>query len=532
MKALKGRGCMVLAGLERPMAALEAAVAPAAASQATHAAGRPAGGPCIGIDAVVVLGAAPVMAQDWVRPGQLQVAAVAAVKAIEEGTPVYAITEEGGRRGPEEVLGFRSGVDAVEWLAYRVTQMPPEPSQTVSSRWDEAASRVHRDDADEILHYLRDFPELRQARDEQGRTLLHLAAAAGAHGVSVALLEARCGWGSRDLLGLTAGDVAFACSHQHVFDALVARAATAERAKLGALGPAERAQVGSGPQPKRRRQSAEHEAYVHQRLHYDAGRLLDAGKHGVMMCWESPLMAKHAEVLLPKSSADVLNIGFGLGLVDGLLQARHPRSHTIVEVHPDVLAEMKLRGWHEKPGVVVHAGRWQDVVDHFPPGSFDAIFVDTWRETYTEVRCLFAELPRLLRPGGRFSYFNGFAPHNIFEHAVICRMAQLDLSDLGLQCAILPVEVGALSEDVWKGVRQCYWQFETYYLPLAMLRPHDSESPPQDGSGWRHWPSPPIRISDRVGTCISANPTHGLIACITSPESSSEAEASSEIPAV
>jgi len=35
-----------------------------------------------------------------------------------------------------------------------------------------------------------------------------------------------------------------------------------------------------------------------------------------MMGWEKPLMEKHAEVLCPKEGLDVLNVGFGLGLID------------------------------------------------------------------------------------------------------------------------------------------------------------------------------------------------------------------------
>lgn len=36
----------------------------------------------------------------------------------------------------------------------------------------------------------------------------------------------------------------------------------------------------------------------------------------------------------------VLNVGFGLGLVDSAIQTHNPRSHTIVEAHPDVLRKV------------------------------------------------------------------------------------------------------------------------------------------------------------------------------------------------
>ena len=40
------------------------------------------------------------------------------------------------------------------------------------------------------------------------------------------------------------------------------------------------------------------------------------------------------------SGGDVLNVGFGLGLVDRAIQSNQPRSHTIVEAHPGVLRKV------------------------------------------------------------------------------------------------------------------------------------------------------------------------------------------------
>jgi hypothetical protein len=70
---------------------------------------------------------------------------------------------------------------------------------------------------------------------------------------------------------------------------------------------------------------------------------------------------------------DVLNIGFGMGIVDSFIQARSPRTHTIIEAHPGVHQRMLDAGWADRPGVRVVFGRWQDVIDqvrvislHFP----------------------------------------------------------------------------------------------------------------------------------------------------------------------
>lgn len=47
--------------------------------------------------------------------------------------------------------------------------------------------------------------------------------------------------------------------------------------------------------------------------------LLDANKEAVMMDWEKPLMLAHAN-LISQSGGDILNVGFGLGLVDDAIQ--------------------------------------------------------------------------------------------------------------------------------------------------------------------------------------------------------------------
>lgn len=66
------------------------------------------------------------------------------------------------------------------------------------------------------------------------------------------------------------------------------------------------------------------------------------------------------------------------------IQRRAPRSHTIVEAHPDVYARMVQEGWAAKPGVRLVYGRWQDVLPQL--GQYDGIFWDTYGEYYEEMR--------------------------------------------------------------------------------------------------------------------------------------------------
>ena len=50
-------------------------------------------------------------------------------------------------------------------------------------------------------------------------------------------------------------------------------------------------------------------------------------------------MEAHAEAVC-SAGGDVLNVGFGMGIVDTAIQRRRPRSHTIIEAHPDVHRRM------------------------------------------------------------------------------------------------------------------------------------------------------------------------------------------------
>lgn len=163
-------------------------------------------------------------------------------------------------------------------------------------------------------------------------------------------------------------------------------------------------------------------------VRYDGDKLLDSSDDAVMMEWETPLMEAHADILLgdnlsmfgdmfsslsvqllplvntpfqpvltnietkhsiiitppsslnievtqPQHRRSVLNIGFGMGIIDNALQARQPGHHTIIEAHPLVYQEMLSKGWHMKPNVTIIFGKWQDHIDNI--GTFDAVFFDT-----------------------------------------------------------------------------------------------------------------------------------------------------------
>jgi hypothetical protein len=101
--------------------------------------------------------------------------------------------------------------------------------------------------------------------------------------------------------------------------------------------------------------------------------LLKDGKFQVMMEWEKPYM--HACIDVLKPFGDVLEIGFGLAYSAERIQSFHPKSHTIIEYHPEVAK--KAREWAKQyPNVTIIEDTWQNALINL--GIFDAIFFDDY----------------------------------------------------------------------------------------------------------------------------------------------------------
>lgn len=120
----------------------------------------------------------------------------------------------------------------------------------------------------------------------------------------------------------------------------------------------------------------------------------------VMVQFERPYMQAFAAMLC-HAHGDVLNVGFGCGLVDDAIAAAGVRSHTIVEGHVTVLEWMRERGWHERRGVSVIASRWQDVAWAQYGQAFDGVLFDPFPFAGDADVDLWTEVVRtVVRPGG------------------------------------------------------------------------------------------------------------------------------------
>ncbi|KAL7154977.1 hypothetical protein ABFS83_03G041500 [Erythranthe nasuta] len=288
--------------------------------------------------------------------------------------------------------------------------------------------------------------------DGDGQTPLMHAAKNGHSEVVRALLDSGAPWNAVSPSNLSAGDFAMDNGHQSAFDILLNAGIQAELV-LGTIARKDNAHGNPN------------EDYLEDRVTFSEDKVMDKESKAVMMAWEGPLMEAHAKAIC-SGGGHVLNIGFGMGLVDTAIQKYTPTSHTIVEAHPEVYARMLQNGWGEKENVKIIFGRWQDVLPKLE--SYDGIFFDTYGEYYEDMREFHQHLPKLLKPGGIYSFFNGLCGSNPFFHVVYCQLVSLELETLGYSTQLIPLPVkDCLGKETWEGVKHKYWQLDTYYLPVC-----------------------------------------------------------------
>jgi type IV protein arginine methyltransferase len=230
---------------------------------------------------------------------------------------------------------------------------------------------------------------------ETGKSPLMAAAAAGNHALCQYLLERGAPWNAVDRHGQCAGNYATDAGHWTIVNLLVDWGVKSELI-LGQIERSKRTQSSVGESTSEaagaisdglpvEQQPSTKPDYLRQRLQYteDGKALLDQDEDAVMMEWERPLMKAHAHIMMENGQKRVLNVGFGMGIIDSALQELQPELHIIIEAHPDVYKRMLVDRWDQRPNVRLCFGRWQEVIPVLiaEKVEVDSIFYDT-------VRCL------------------------------------------------------------------------------------------------------------------------------------------------
>ena len=137
------------------------------------------------------------------------------------------------------------------------------------------------------------------------------------------------------------------------------------------------------------------------KLEFLADRIIDENGNIIMMSWEDPVMKKHAEIIC-SNGGDILEIGFGMGISAAHIQNQDIKSHTIIEIHPEVAR--RAREWaKDKPTVIIIEGDWYDVIDDLK--TYDGIFYDAELDPNMRKFSKYAT-EKLLKKDGIFSFYN------------------------------------------------------------------------------------------------------------------------------
>ena len=143
-------------------------------------------------------------------------------------------------------------------------------------------------------------------------------------------------------------------------------------------------------------------AFKDTTLTFEDDKIVTEDDREVMMSWEVPIMEKSAEYIC-QSKGDILEIGFGMGICSDYIQAQNVNSHTIVEIHPQIIEKLKV--WaDDKDNVTIVEGDWYSA-DALT--EYDGIFLDTYADNSLDNFKEFATAKA--KSGAKVTYWNNFA---------------------------------------------------------------------------------------------------------------------------
>ena len=144
-------------------------------------------------------------------------------------------------------------------------------------------------------------------------------------------------------------------------------------------------------------------AFKDNTLEFSNTKILDTvSGMEVMMSWEAPIMEKSAEYIC-SSKGDILEIGFGMGICSDYIQAQGVNSHTIIEIHPQIIE--RLNTWATgKSNVTVIEGDWSTITLN---STYDGIFLDTFGDLNLSSLKNFAVAKA--KSSAKVTYWNNFS---------------------------------------------------------------------------------------------------------------------------
>ena len=169
----------------------------------------------------------------------------------------------------------------------------------------------------------------------------------------------------------------------------------------------------------------------------------DGFKFYVMMDWEQSIMKHHADCVCSRGG-DILEIGFGMGISAEYIQQNNPKSHTIIESHPQVIP--RALDWaKDKDNVIIVEGDWYDKYSDL--STYDGIFYDAYGDSNMyELQNI---IPSLIKKGGIFTWWNINKEKN--------SKGFIEFENIEWQC----IDVEADDND--------YFNSDVYYMPMKQF---------------------------------------------------------------
>ena len=133
----------------------------------------------------------------------------------------------------------------------------------------------------------------------------------------------------------------------------------------------------------------------------------------IMHDCEHPIMEEHAKICT-KNGGDILEVGFGMGIVAGYIQNYKIKSHTIIENHPQIAD--RARDWAiDKPNVNIIEDTWQNAYFEGKLKTYDGIMFDPSDFSRAEeILFINPKLP-ITKPGCILTYYNGLTVDQMMQ---------------------------------------------------------------------------------------------------------------------
>lgn len=130
-----------------------------------------------------------------------------------------------------------------------------------------------------------------------------------------------------------------------------------------------------------------------------------------IMSTDEDLIMEESANILCQNKGTVLNIGFGLGIIDNYIKKHNPKEHHIIEIHPKVYNLAIQQGFNKT--AKLYLGDWQDIIQEFilKGKKFDAIYFDTYTFNRDKKQwAMFGKIvDKILNLDGIFAYYNNNA---------------------------------------------------------------------------------------------------------------------------